>query len=118
MEAPEEGQSEEDYLKKLAANEAVKNLAELFSKMKKPETDQGTLKAKVQVDMSKFARPKKADYGLNLKQLRQWNLQHLKKLESEESALQEMIVAKVRGFMDLIGTLQHDDVYKDVMLQL
>ncbi len=96
--------SAEQYMKKLTSNNAVKNLAALFGK-KKPE-EQATLRSSTKVDMSKFAKPAKFDYGLKIKKLRQWNEEHAKELEQREESLQEMAVAKVRGFMDAVGMFE------------
>lgn len=91
----------EEYLKKLAANNTVQNIAKLFAK-KKTEDKTVFVKSKTRVDMSKFAKPVKADYGLKMSKLRQWNLERTKDLEQKEESLQLLAVSKVRGFMDAV----------------
>lgn len=88
------------YMKKLAANNAVKNLAAMFGKKAAPV--EANFKARAKVDMSKFAKPAKADYGLKLDKLRDWKAERTRELEQREESLQEMAVAKVRGFMDAV----------------
>ena len=88
------------YMKKLAANNAVKNLAAMFGKKAAPV--EAKLKSRAKVDMSKFAKPAKADYGLQLDKLRDWKAEWSRELAQREESLQEMAVAKVRGFMDAV----------------
>lgn len=42
-------------------------------------------------------------YGLNTYQLKKWQQMRQEKLLAQESAMQEIAVAKVRGFLDAIG---------------
>ena len=44
-------------------------------------------------------------YGLNLGLLRRWQNEKKEQLLSSEAAMQEIAVAKVRGFLDAIGKL-------------
>ena len=88
------------YIKKLNANNAVKNLAAMFGKKAAPVEVQ--FRSRVKVDMSKFAKPAKADYGLKIHKLREWKAERAKELALREESLQEMAVAKVRGFMDAV----------------
>ena len=88
-------------MKKLATNSAVKNLALMFGKAKTEVTD-NKLRSNAKVDMSKFAKPAKADYGLKLKQLRDWKEERSTELARKEESLQEMAIAKVKGFMDAV----------------
>lgn len=46
-------------------------------------------------------------YGLNLGLLRRWQSEKNEALLSSEVAMQEIAVAKVRGFLDAIGTTAH-----------
>ena len=42
-------------------------------------------------------------YGVNISKLRQWHKEREKKMLNEENSIQELAVAKVRGFLDAIG---------------
>lgn len=92
--------TDEIYLQKLSKNNAVKNLAAMFAK--KPIAVEANFKSKTKVDMSKFAKPTKSDYGLKLQILKEWKEERSKELSQREESLQEMAVARVRGFMDAV----------------
>ena len=72
-----------------------------------PPVDKGSR----QQSHSLFRDEKKETYGLDIRKLKQWHEDREKSLLNQEKAQQEIAVAKVRGFLDAIGTNRHYEIY-------
>lgn len=97
--------SEKMLADNMAENEAVKNFAAMFSSFKmKPKVTEGfTTRNSFKHDTAKFEKIRKAEYGLNTKQLRTIKAQQLEEYEKDEAIRQDVAISKVHSFMDAIG---------------
>ena len=55
------------------------------------------------IDMAKFERVRKADYGLNVRELRQWQAEKMQASLAQEDARQEEAIKRVRRHMTSMG---------------
>ena len=61
------------------------------------------LKKRGTIDMTKFQDKQKNDYGLNIHRLKQWVNENSLVLLNKEETMQEIALAKVRGFIQATG---------------
>lgn len=87
----------------LASNTAVLNFANMFANIKVNKKIEERPRRTINRDTSNLEKIKRAEYGLNIKQLRGWKAERMVELQKNEVSRQEIAVSKVSSFMDAIG---------------